>query len=115
MAKILKTGNVVPMASLGKFAAGAGVLVMGALMVAGWAASAFTASSSLFAGLLGSWAAGFFGLGAIAAAGVWLGEIGRERAACSKVAEESGEGRSGKMTSPVMVSPQIAFTASRVK
>ena len=112
MAKILKSGNVAPMASLGKFAAASGILVAGSLMVAGWAAGA-SAATGLFAGLLGSWPVGLFGVGAVAAAGLWLVEGKPAREAAVEPATISGE--VGNMANPVMVSPQVAFVQGRVK
>jgi hypothetical protein len=111
MAKILKSGNLVPMASLGKFAAASGVLVTGALMVAGWAASASVATG-LFAGLLGSWPVGLAGMGVVAASGVWLSEGRPAHPAAGEAAINQGE--VGNMANQVMVSPQVAFAMARV-
>ena len=111
MAKILKPGNVVPMASLGRFVAGISGVVMGAFMVAGWAASISTSSPALFAGLIGSWPVGIFGIGAIIAAGVGLGEGRGQHATEAAIVQREVNG----MADPVMVNPQAAFIASRIK
>lgn len=111
MAKILKSGNLVPPATLGKFAAASGVLAAGALMVAGWASSA-SASAGLLAGLLGSWPVGLAGMGAVAAAGLWLAE-GKPAHPAPGV-EGKNQGEVSVMASPVMASPQVAFAMARV-
>jgi hypothetical protein len=113
MAKILKGGNAVPAASLGKYVAGIAVVVIGAFMVAEWATSIFVASSALFTGLIGHWPVGAVGIGAIVAAGLWLGEASD----VSKGAQAAAVVKRGsvEMASPVMVNPQVAFVASRVK
>jgi hypothetical protein len=113
MAKILKPGNVVPMASLGRFAAGISVVAIGAFIVAGWATGISTSSPALIAGLMGSWPVGIAGVGGIVAAGVWLGEGKEQHAAAAEAAIVQREVNS--MANPVIVNPQAAFMASRVK
>jgi energy-converting hydrogenase Eha subunit B len=112
MAKILKSGNVVPVASLGRFIAGISVVAIGAFMVASWAASIFASPQAFITGLFGSWPVGIFGVGVIAAAGVWLGEgIWQHAGSEAKI----GQMEVSVMANPVMVNPQVAFAASRVK
>jgi len=111
MAKILRSGEMAPAASLGKFAAASGVLAAGSLMVAGWAAGAFSGAPGLIAGLLGSWPVGLFGVGAVAAAGLWLVEGKPAREAAVEPATNIGE--VGNMANPVMVNPQVAFALAR--
>ena len=111
MAKILRSGEMAPAASLGKFAAATGVLAAGSLMVAGWAAGAFSGAPGLLAGLLGSWPVGLFGVGAVAAAGLWLGEGMPHQPA---VEPATNKGEVGNMANPVFVSPQAAFAMARI-
>ena len=113
MAKILKSGSLVPTASPGRFAAGISGVAAGAFMVAGWAAGISVPSPALFTGLLGSWPVGMMGVGAIAAAGLWLLEGRSAPASPGQGAISKRE--VGVMASPVMVSPQVAFAQSRVK
>lgn len=113
MAKLLKAGNVAPAAGLGRLVAGTAVVVAGTFMVAGWAASAFAAAPSLLTALVGSWPVGVLGVGAVAAAGLWLAEGKPARGAHAEQAKSMGE--VSQMANPIMVSPQVAFAQSRVK
>jgi hypothetical protein len=113
MAKILKSGSLVPMASLGKFAAAYVALVAGSLLLAVWAIAAFSMAPGLLAEVLGSWPLGLFGVGGVAAAGAWLGEGRSVSLAAGEAASNLWE--VGAMASPIMVSPQVAYIQSRVK
>jgi hypothetical protein len=111
MAKILKNSNIMPIANLGRFMAGTTIVVIGAFMIAAWAASVFASSQALLTGLMASWPVGIFGIGAVAAAGLWLAD------GMASGSGQVGEGQRGavEMINQVMVDPQIAFIASRVK
>lgn len=124
MAKILKTGNIMPIANLGRFMAGTTIVVIGAFMIATWAASIFASPQALIIGLMASWPVGIFGMGAVAAAGLWLAEgRGAQRGAYQAVetAEEPtaveliSSWEVVELQNPVLVDPQVAFIASRVK